>query len=143
MAERRSLAAALNLTPEQEAFVNGGRSSPPKGEMALKAGNLPQPEAVAAAPADPEIAERAEPERSLRRSRSRRHARAQLPQGEGIPFGMANLLMPLTTRLQPSTAAALKRAGLEQKLHGQSPGTVQEIVEEAIQDWLRDSGYLT
>lgn len=57
-------------------------------------------------------------------------------------LGIANLLVPLTTRLQPTTAAALKRAGLEQKLRGQSPGTVQEIAEEAIQSWLRDYGYL-
>jgi hypothetical protein len=51
-------------------------------------------------------------------------------------------LVPLTTRLQPSTAAALKRAGLEQKLRGEQPATVQEIAEEAIQEWLRDNGYM-
>lgn len=66
----------------------------------------------------------------------------RLPQGDEHLLGVANLLMPLTTRLQPITAAALKRAGLEQKLRGHSPGTVQEIAEEAIQNWLRDYGYL-
>jgi hypothetical protein len=56
--------------------------------------------------------------------------------------GMANLLIPLTTRLTPPTATALKRAGLEQKLYGRQPGTVQEIAEEAIVGWLREQGYL-
>jgi hypothetical protein len=44
--------------------------------------------------------------------------------------------------LSPSTAAALKRAGLEQKLYGRQPGTVQEIAEAAIRSWLEDEGYL-
>jgi hypothetical protein len=57
-------------------------------------------------------------------------------------LGMANLLVPLTTRLSPSTAAALKRAGLEQKLYGREPGTVQEIAEDAIRSWLATEGYL-
>jgi hypothetical protein len=51
-------------------------------------------------------------------------------------FSMAKVLIPLTIRLSPSTAAALKRAGLEQRLYGRTPGTVQEIVEEAIVQWL-------
>ncbi len=55
---------------------------------------------------------------------------------------MTNLLVPLTTRLSPSTAAALKRAGLEQKLYGRQPGTVQEIAEDAIRAWLTSEGYL-
>ena len=57
-------------------------------------------------------------------------------------LGMANLLVPLTTRLQPSTAAALKRAGLEQKLRGQNPATVQEIVEIAVSEWLEQNSFL-
>ena len=56
--------------------------------------------------------------------------------------GMANLLIPLTTRLQPSTAAALKRAGLEQKLRGQNPAAVQEIVEIAVSEWLEQNHFL-
>ncbi len=54
-----------------------------------------------------------------------------------------NLLVPLTTRLKPSTAAALKRACLEQKLSGQHPSSVQEIAEIAIADWLNANGFLT
>jgi hypothetical protein len=56
--------------------------------------------------------------------------------------GMVNLLVPLTTRLTPVTASALKRAGLEQKLYGRKPSTVQEIAEEAIKSWLESEGYL-
>ena len=56
--------------------------------------------------------------------------------------GMVNLLVPLTTRLTPVVATALKRAGLEQKLYGRKPSTVQEIAEEAIKSWLESEGYL-
>ena len=56
--------------------------------------------------------------------------------------GLTNLLVPLTTRLQPANAAALKRAGLEQRLKGAQPATAQEIAEEAIQFWLEENGYL-
>jgi hypothetical protein len=55
---------------------------------------------------------------------------------------MANLHVPFSTKLHWSTNAALKRAALEQKLSGHSPALVQEIVEEAVQHWLRESGYL-
>jgi hypothetical protein len=56
--------------------------------------------------------------------------------------GMANLLIPLTTRLTPPTTTALKRAGPEQKLYGRKPSTLQEIVEVAIKLWLDSEGYL-
>jgi hypothetical protein len=140
MAERRSLGAALDLSPEKMAFIQGGpvpakaapvtqRIEPPKVEVAEETAEEERPQVERAA----------EP---VRRSRGRRQSRAPLPQGDEFMLGIANLLVPLTTRLQPTTAATLKRAGLEQKLRGQSPGTVQEIVEEAIQNWLRDAGYL-
>ena len=82
-------------------------------------------------------------ERRIRRSRSRRHVPVPISHADQGQFVVANLLMPVTTRLQPSTYAALKRAGLEQKLYGRSPETVQEIAEEAFQMWLRENGYLT
>ena len=140
MAERRSLGVALDLTAEKKAFIQGGPASGPKPQATVKA----EASIASSAQAEPEEYE-AKPissERPVRRSRTRRQARAPLPQGDEVFFGIANLLVPLTTRLQPTTAAALKRAGLEQKLRGQSPGTVQEIAELAIQDWLRDYGYL-
>ena len=40
------------------------------------------------------------------------------------------------------STGGLKRAGLEQKLYGRKPSTVQEIAEEAIKSWLDTEGYL-
>lgn len=50
--------------------------------------------------------------------------------------------VPLTTRFRPEVAAALKRASLERQLAGEAPHTVQEILEEALEPWLRIRGYL-
>jgi hypothetical protein len=47
-----------------------------------------------------------------------------------------------TTRLRSDFATALKRASLERQLGGQFPNTVQEILEEALEPWLRTHGYL-
>jgi hypothetical protein len=49
---------------------------------------------------------------------------------------------PLTTRLRADMAAALKRASLERQLAGQAPHTVQDILEEALEPWLKKQGYL-
>jgi hypothetical protein len=50
--------------------------------------------------------------------------------------------VPLTTRIRPELAAALKRASLERQLAGQTPNTVQDILEQALEPWLKDRGYL-
>jgi hypothetical protein len=50
---------------------------------------------------------------------------------------------PFTTRLRADFAGALKRASLERQLHGQFPNTLQDILEEALEPWLRANGYLT
>lgn len=50
--------------------------------------------------------------------------------------------VPLTTRLRADFAAALKRASLERQLNGVEPNTVQDILEEALEPWLKANGYL-
>ena len=50
--------------------------------------------------------------------------------------------VPLTTRIRPELAAALKRASLERQLAGQTPNTVQDILEQALEPWLKAQGYL-
>lgn len=50
--------------------------------------------------------------------------------------------VPLTTRVRSDYAAALKRASLERQLSGVFPNTLQDILEEALQPWLRTNGYL-
>lgn len=49
---------------------------------------------------------------------------------------------PLTTRIRADFATALKRASLQRQLDGLSPHTLQDILEEALEPWLRSNGYL-
>jgi hypothetical protein len=51
--------------------------------------------------------------------------------------------VPLTTRIRTDFANALKRASLQRQLEGQHPNTLQDILEEALEPWLRQHGYLT
>lgn len=50
--------------------------------------------------------------------------------------------VPLTTRVRSDFATALKRASLERQLKGVFPNTLQDILEEALEPWLRAAGYL-
>jgi hypothetical protein len=49
---------------------------------------------------------------------------------------------PLTTRIRSDYAEALKKASLERQLRSEEPYTVQDILENALEPWLRDHGYL-
>lgn len=49
---------------------------------------------------------------------------------------------PISTRIRSDFAAALKRASLERQLKGIEPHTLQDILEEAIEPWLRSNRYL-
>jgi hypothetical protein len=49
---------------------------------------------------------------------------------------------PLTTRIRADFATALKRASLERQLNGTTPNTLQEILEEALEPWLKSHGYV-
>jgi hypothetical protein len=51
--------------------------------------------------------------------------------------------VPLTTRMRTDFANALKRASLERQLKGEFPNTLQDILEEALEPWLRERGYIT
>ncbi len=50
--------------------------------------------------------------------------------------------MPLTTRIRSDMGTALKRASLERQLSGEKPNTVQDILEQALEPWLKDRGFL-
>lgn len=50
---------------------------------------------------------------------------------------------PLSTRIRTDFAMALKRASLERQLKGIEPNTLQDILEEAVEPWLRNQGYIT
>jgi hypothetical protein len=49
---------------------------------------------------------------------------------------------PISTRIRTDFATALKRASLERQLKGVEPSTLQDILEEAIEPWLKSNGYL-
>jgi len=50
--------------------------------------------------------------------------------------------VPVTTRTRPEVATALKRASLTRQLNGIEPYYVQDIMEAALEKWLRTNGYL-
>ena len=52
-------------------------------------------------------------------------------------------LIPVTVRLRPEIAGALKRASLERQLAGEELFTQQDIVEQALEPWLRQEGLLS
>ena len=51
--------------------------------------------------------------------------------------------VPFTTRIRADLAQAVKRASLERQLQGIEPNQVQEILESALDPWLRANGYLS
>ena len=74
-----------------------------------------------------------------------------LPNGEGTATNVATSMSssspthsraPISTRIRADLATALKRASLERQLSGTEPNTLQDILEEAIEPWLRSHGYL-
>ena len=50
--------------------------------------------------------------------------------------------VPFTTRVRADYASALKRASLERELNGVFPHTLQDLLEDALEPWLRSNGYL-
>jgi hypothetical protein len=50
--------------------------------------------------------------------------------------------LPLSTRIRADIANALKRASLERQLGNVEPSSLQEIIEDALEPWLRTHGYL-
>lgn len=50
--------------------------------------------------------------------------------------------VPISTRIRAEYADALKRASLQRQLDKVEPSTLQDILEQAIEPWLRSNGYL-
>jgi len=116
MKERRSLVEGLK-TPEiqelEEQFVFGSKRASEPVAAPNQAENILPPEEKPAV---------REPDRSI------------LPQMTGR--------IPVTTRCRPEVASALKRASLQRQLEGQEPYYVQDIMEEALENWLRAKDYI-
>jgi hypothetical protein len=56
--------------------------------------------------------------------------------------GTAKARVALSTRMRADFSAALKRASLERQLAGVEPNTLTDILEQAVEPWLRSNGYL-
>ncbi len=125
MTERRPLSAALTSIPDADpelvrSFITQGTKS-----EALETREL------TLVPDRPADSSKSLP---LDRPRSKRRARAAGVQ----PVG----LIPVTVRLRPEIAGALKRASLERQLAGQEVYTQQDLIEQVLEPWLRTEGYL-
>lgn len=140
MGKRRGLSEALDLSTEKLAFIHQNNAPPTGNESTAVASHTnPQtPNSTVQTAGAPRLSRESQPiDAGPPQPDSTQMARKPHKIG---PHNLA--LVPLTTRLQPETAAALRRAYLERKLAGADHATQQEIVEEAIHRWLRAEGFL-
>jgi hypothetical protein len=122
MSDRRSLSATLTDLPNIDpaaarAFVTQEKS-PPENSRAADRTKSP-------------------PARPVASETTRKPAKRTRPSGIA-PVG----LIPVTVRLRPEVAGGLKRASLERELAGEEPFTQQELVEQLLEPWLRENGFL-
>lgn len=108
--------------------------------MGSKTVELPSPEGDQDELATPEVQQAVETAQKPSSSPRRR-------KGEGISADLSTslvgrILVPVTTKLQPNVAKALRRATLEQRLKGEHPATQQDIVDAALTAWLSRHGYI-
>lgn len=121
MPKRRSMSQALQITDEKVAFIRGANSlqqTVDDGSGTSERNTNRTVDELSGALAIPNPS----------RAESGNSPETEIPAPEP--------LVTLTTRLRASTAEALRRAYLEQKLRRRQPATQQEIVEEALVEWL-------
>lgn len=121
--ERRPLSSRVNPVPNAD----------PEAVRRFVTGEPPPTPPIAAVESPPTPTEERNPTVVPRAAAKRRtrHSGA-------LPVG----LIPVTVRLRAEIAGALKRASLERQLEGVAMFTQQELVEAALEPWLRRNGYL-
>jgi hypothetical protein len=102
-------------------FVKHGRA----------AAEIPEDRQAAEAPRQQDSPQQPEPKRMAISTRRAKSA-AVMPPG----------LIPVNVRVRPEIAAALQTGSLERQLQGIEPSSKREIVEQALEPWLRQHGYL-
>jgi len=137
MTNRRTLGSAIDMTPEKLAFIHGESraaakppAAPPMATAEVKTIDVGISSKTAESANE-------SPSRPPRRGPQR--VRQDAPDAGEI---LDRVLVPVTIRLRHRLASALKRAYLEQKLQCEKPDTQQEIVEEALGNWLSRRGFL-
>lgn len=141
MAKHRTLSNAL-LSPEKMAFIKGQESDPP---LAGEEQDLVHADAVVVPVVELANEQTSPPRvRLTKQSAAAGQGRSSREMEKSVAKSPANdgYVVSITTRLQARTADALRRAHLEQKLNRREPATQQEIIETAVQDWLRENSYL-
>jgi hypothetical protein len=126
VAKRRSFEDGL--TADEEAFVKQGRVTPTARKPKPKPPSKPKPKIE-------------EPKMST--SALKQHVIEESPQ-TSITLAVAPtsaMTSNLSVRIDPRIAAATLRAMTERKIEGISPATQQDIVAEAMVDWLKKHGY--
>lgn len=128
------------MTPEKRAFIAGQ-------SKATQSATVTSPAKVEADAEQKVIEVEVTPKENLLASdaappRTRRSARRSSQETRGASEVLDQLLVPVTIRLPHRTAQALRRAYLEQRLKHAKPDTQQDIVEEALGDWLSRQGFL-
>lgn len=121
MSKRRSLTAGVNTVPDADpeavrSFITQERKPTPETEQELAA------VAPAASVSKAVVSKPKKPKRTK----------------TVTPVG----LIPVTVRLRPELAGALKRASLERQLSGEEPNTQQDLVELVLEPWLAENGYV-
>ena len=123
---RRSLSAALtsNLSAEALAFVQAGTPKPATETPAV----ANQAEVKAVPPQVPEVP-------------VLKPARVKTPKAEVLPATSVGLVS-MSVRLPPEIPEGLIRASAERKIKKEKPWTQQEIIAEALSEWLQKHGGL-
>lgn len=121
--ERRPLSSRVNAVPNAD----------PEAVRRFVTGEPPPATSLAAAEPPSSPAEERSPSVTPRSTEKRRNRHSG-----ALPVG----LIPVTVRLRAEIAGALKRASLERQLDGVAMFTQQELVEAALEPWLRRNGYL-
>ena len=128
---RRSMSAALKtseLSPEAFALIKAGTPKSQVDKALIGQGEEP----IAGRVDVPEAG-------SSARTAAGRLSRRALPP-EVVPLGG---LAHLSVRLPAELPQALLRASMERKLAREEPWTQQEIVAEALMQWLKKNGFDT
>jgi hypothetical protein len=131
MAQRRPLIVGVNAPDNTDpeavrAFVTQERPHEPRSHERRELTVLKE------TVNDTEPIEPAPPVAAEPKPTTMKRGKAKLPVG----------LIPVTVRLRPEIAGALKRASLERQLAGEDVFTQQDLVEQALEPWLRSHGHL-
>lgn len=124
MVKRRTLGDGLS--PEEEAFLNPAKPAP-KQKQKPKATKRKEESPMA----HTAIKQQPTPQPPIQAA----------PAAMNPQFSMPGV-MSLNTRISAEISTALLTASMQRKIQRQSPFTQQDIVAEALTDWLKKAGYL-